>query len=185
MSWLNEGYKEPKTGGNYTKLNNGKDTGPGIKETSIRILTEPTMGFVLWDKRGEKPQPKRFPVNENLTLKQPIPKQYDECITQKDPLKFFWAMVVWNYDEKAIQILELTQKSIRDKILNLASNNKWGDPRNYDISILRITKGDKTSYDVVANPPIGEPSDEVLEKFAEHIIDMSKWMDGIDPFAKQ
>ena len=36
-----------------------------------------------------------------------------------------------NFDEKAIQILELTQTTILSALHNLINSEEWGDPRGY------------------------------------------------------
>jgi hypothetical protein len=44
-------------------------------------------------------------------------------------------MVVWNYDEKKIQVCSITQASIKNQIIGYAKDEDFGDPREYDIKI--------------------------------------------------
>jgi hypothetical protein len=46
-------------------------------------------------------------------------------------------MVVWNYIDKQVQILEITQASIRKALEELEANEDWGDLRGYDITVKR------------------------------------------------
>ena len=46
-------------------------------------------------------------------------------------------MLVWNYKESRIQILELTQAGLKRELVTLAKDEEWGDPRKYDISITK------------------------------------------------
>ena len=53
----------------------------------------------------------------------------------KENIKHFWAFVVWNYAEKIVQVLEVTQVQIESGIKELVDNKNWGDPKGYDISV--------------------------------------------------
>jgi hypothetical protein len=57
-----------------------------------------------------------------------------------------WAFVVYNYDEKMIQILEVTQNQFMTGIKALVDSRHWGDPKGYNISISRSGSGFETEY---------------------------------------
>jgi len=42
--------------------------------------------------------------------------------------KHFWAFVVWNFDTKAVVILEITQTTIQTAMEELIHSEEWGDP---------------------------------------------------------
>ena len=65
------------------------------------------------------------------TTGESVPQTFDE-----KPKEFF-AMLVWNYAEERIQILELTQAGLKDELIKLDVDEDWGDLRKYDISIIR------------------------------------------------
>ena len=43
-------------------------------------------------------------------------------------------------------VLELTQAKLRTEIVTLAKDEDWGDPRKYDLKIVRNGEGLETSY---------------------------------------
>ncbi len=91
MSFLPENYESPKQSGQYMKLADG--------DNRIRILTRPVMGWEDWQDKS----PVRFAF-DNKPLK---------SIDPKKPIRHFWAFVVYNYNEQKIQILNITQATIR------------------------------------------------------------------------
>jgi hypothetical protein len=95
--------------------------------------------------------------------------------------KHFWAMVVYNFDEKAIQILEITQKSILESLQNYIHNPDWGDPRDYSITVTREGEKLGTKYEVVASPHKPTPK-EVLEEYKKMNINLEALFDGKNPF---
>jgi hypothetical protein len=98
-------------------------------------------------------------------------------------IKHFWAFVVYNYDAKQIQILEVTQKSIMNGIKALVDNVKWGDPKRYDITITRTGEKLNTEYSVQPNPH--EPlADDIKDLYEHTSVNLEALFDGADPFAQ-
>ena len=159
-------YKAPVTGGNYMKLQDGENT--------FRVLSSAIVGWVDWivEEDGTR-RPKRYRMAEK-------PQPFNP----EQPVKHFWAFVVWNYDAQAIQILELTQKTIRDDIKALVDNKKWGDPKKYDITITRSGEKLETKYSVMPNPHSELPK-EVAQLWEETSINLEALYDGGDPFGKE
>src|SRR3990167_4201981 len=107
-------YKLPETS-NYMKLTEGEHT--------FRVLSSAIVGYMYFN-------------NENKPIRSRT--AFDEMpsdIKKDGRINHFWAFVVWNYEAKRIQILEITQKSIMLPIQSLVKNPKWGNPKNYDITI--------------------------------------------------
>ncbi len=155
-------YEAPKTGGNFMKLQNG--------ENKFRILSKPIIGWLDWKDK----KPLRFAFNNKP----------DKPIDPKKPIKHFWAMVVWNYSECKIQILEITQSGIQKSIINLTNDADWGSPYSYDIKINRSGDGLDTEYSV--NPiPHKVISDEIKQAYNDKPCDLQMLFAGEDPFAKQ
>jgi hypothetical protein len=166
QGFLPEGYEVPKpTGGAYMKLKAGANR--------YRILSAAITGFEYWTEA-------RKPVRARQ-LWRTIPADADITGERGWNPKHFWAMVVYNLDEKAIQILEITQSTILTALQELIQNEEWGDPRNYSITINR--KGEKleTEYSVV--PSRAKPTpDDVLKQYQEKPINLDALFDGKNPF---
>jgi len=92
--------------------------------------------------------------------------------------------VVWNYADSALQIMELTQAGLKEKIIELAKDEDWGDPRKYDISIIRNGEGIETSY-VLTPKPHKKRSDEINEAVAGMKVNLNALYEGGDPFEEQ
>lgn len=108
------------------------------------------------------------------------PEQVDLNQNGKSNINYFWAMVVWNYQTKAIQVLELTQKTIMTPLYDLEQNEDWGDLKNYDIQIKKEKVGDKTTYTTLGIPP--KPiSKEIKDAFAETEVKLEKIFEGEYP----
>lgn len=90
-------------------------------------------------------------------------------------------MPVYNYGAKKVQILEITQKTIQQRIMNLANNPKWGDPAAYDLVVTRTDNGAKTDYTVQPDPkePVAE---EVKKAYQNTPINIEALFAGDDPF---
>ena len=163
-NFLPQGYKIPDTKG-YMKIKEGENT--------IRILSSPVVGYEYWTNDVKPIRSKtQFKETPNIRLDK------DGNPTK---IKHFWAFVVWNYEAGAVQILELTQSTIQSVIKALVDNKKWGDPKNYDITINRIGEGFDTEYSVVPNPCTGLDQ-EILMQYAAKKINLEALYDGKNPF---
>lgn len=160
------GYKIPDSSSGYMRLEQG--------DNKFRILSKPVVGNEYWktDSEGNR---------------KPIRKRNGEKIQVSDiepgeSIKHFWAMVVWNYDAKALQILEITQKSILKDIYSYAKSEDWGDFRQYDIIITREGEMLKTTYSVKALPP-RDLEQGIVDAYRASNINLEALFDGEDPFA--
>ena len=169
--FLPEGYNVPSGEGNYTRLEQG--------ENKFRILQSPILGYELWVDQ----KPKRYKMDEQISIDDVESSDIDERTGEPRLPKHFWAMVVYNYNSKRIQILELTQKTILRTIKGLAMSKDWGSPLNYDISIVRDGKGFDTNYEVIPSPPqkLSKEVEEAWSKLKDK-IDINKLFTGDDPF---
>lgn len=166
MTFLDKDYKIPVTEGNYFKF--------VIGENKFRIMSSPIMGWETWLEVDGKRTPKRFKMDENFTG--------DDIGT--DP-KHFWAMIVWNFGAKKLQILEITQKGIMKSLRALSSSEDWGDPKGtkgYDIVITREgTTMDDTEYETNPAKP-KELDKEIVEAYKESKIKLEALFSNEDPF---
>jgi len=156
--FLPDSYELPQSGGNYMKLQDG--------ENKIRILSKPIVGWLDWKDKI----PYRFQM-----------KQKPDKPLDKNPIKHFWAFIVWNYNEQSIQILEVTQQTIQAAIQNLSKDEDWGAPFAYDLKINK--KGSKldTTYSVTPSPkkPL---ADEILQAALEKPCHLEALFTGADPW---
>lgn len=154
-------YKLPVTS-NYMKFVEGKN--------KFRVLSSAIVGYEYFN-TDNKPIRSRTPFDV-------IP----DDIKKDGRINHFWAFVVYNYDAKRIQILELTQKSLMTYIQNLVNDEVWGNPKGYDIVVTRKGSGLDTEYTPVANPhsPIDQ---KIKEQFEMMKIDLNALYEGQDPFS--
>jgi hypothetical protein len=121
-NFLPDEYDIIPSNSRYIKLGDGENT--------IRVLSSAITGWLYWNNLGK-------PVrSKDAFLGTPADIRIDKE-GKPEKVKHFWAFVVYNYDEKRIQILEATQSQIQNGIKALVDSKHWDDPKNYEISISR------------------------------------------------
>jgi len=160
MNFLPKNYKEPVIN-NYMKFKEGNNT--------FRVLSSAITGFEWWvdDKEGN-----RKPVRSKTDDEMP------------EDAKHFWAFVVYNLNDERIQILEITQVGIRKAITALINNEKWGDPKEYNIVITRTGEGFETEYQVTPEPKEKLDKD-ILDKYGNMNVNLDALYEGDDPFKEK
>lgn len=156
--FLPEGYETPQSGGNFMRLQDG--------DNKIRILSKPIVGWLDWKDK----QAYRF------TMKNKPDKPLD-----KNPIRHFWAFIVWNYNDQAVQILEITQQTIQTAIANLSKDEDWGAPFEYDIKITKKGKDLETKYSVTPSPKKPVP-DEIQKAALEKPAYLEAMFSNADPW---
>jgi hypothetical protein len=154
-SFLPKDYSVPSSS-DFMSFENGENT--------FRVMSPVVFGFEYWTKENK---PKRSKVKWTTT---PADIKLDKD-GNPTAIKHFWAIVVWNYKDKAIQSLEITQKTIMDSIVALSQNTKWGNPMNYDLTVNKEGEGLKTKYSVQPNPH-SEVTEEMTAEFVSKNIDL-------------
>jgi hypothetical protein len=89
--------------------------------------------------------------------------------------------VVYNYRDKAVNILQLTQSSIQNEISALSKDEDWGDPMKYDIKVTRTGEGLSTEY-TVSPKPHKALSKEVKDAYKNTPVDLTALFTGDNPF---
>ena len=137
-------------------------------ENRFRILSAPILGWQDWtlDKK-----PLRFRFN-NKPLKP---------IDDKKPIRHFWAFIVFNYADEMIQVLEITQATIRKDIEALSKDSDWGAPYFYDIKIMRKGEGTNTEYSVTPTPK-KDVDPFIINEFNDKPCYLEALYDAADPF---
>jgi|SRR5208337_950542 len=160
MKFLPENYQAPKNSNFYMKLQDG--------ENKIRILSQPILGWEDWI--------------ENKPIRYRFDQKPCKANDPKKPVRHFWAFVVWNYQEEKIQILQITQATIRNNIEALCKDEDWGEPYFYDLKIIRKGEGVDTEY--MVNPLPHKPlNPKVIEAFKENPCNLEALFDNNDPFS--
>jgi len=162
MTFLPDNYEIPDATNGYMKFRQG--------DNPFRVLSSAIVGSESWIEEGDKRKPLRWKMGTDMSVEK----------IGTDP-KHFWAFVVWNFNEKKVQILEITQKGIMRAIQALVKNPKWGDPKAYNIVVTRAGEGMETEYTVQPEPK--EELDEGILKFYEDLnINLEALFAGEDPF---
>lgn len=153
-------YKIPETG-NYMKFSEGDNT--------FRVLSSAIIGYEYF-------------TNENKPVRMKTsPDSMPSDIKNDGAVKHFWAFVVYNYESKRIQILELTQKGIMKTMQFYIKNPKWGNPREYDFIVTRTGSGMGTEYAITVSPKA--PVDQsVIDRFEKMNINLEALFTNDDPF---
>lgn len=163
--FLPTAYEVPSGSDKYMKFVKG--------ENRFRILTSPILGYEWWIDQGEKRVPKR------VSMDQPLPVTE---IDDPESIKHFWAMVVYNYANKKVQILEITQKGIQKTLRALAKDEDWGSPvQKYDIVVTRVGDGMETKYEVLPKPA-SKMDEGILTMFEGMNIRLEALYEGTDPY---
>jgi len=151
----------------YTKLAKGT--------TKIRMMGEPFFYYETWLENDDGSRtPKRFDLNEQIPTGELGP----------DGVKQVMSIVVYNYNEKAIQIMSISQKTILKAIKSYSENPKYGNPTGYDINITKEGEGKQTRYSVIADPK-EKVSDEVKKAYDNENIELEMLLLNGDPFGHQ
>jgi hypothetical protein len=163
MTFLPSGYKVPESVSNYMKFKEEKN--------KFRVLDSAITGYEWWTEDASGRHPNRT-------------KTMEEAVDQGvDPIKHFWAFPVYNYQQKAVQILEITQKTIMNGIKELVKSEDWGDPKGYDITVGKTGEKLETVYSVMPSP-VKPISQEIVDKYKEMDLDLTALYRGDDPFLK-
>jgi len=166
-------YQVPESSSKYMKFKVG--------DNRFRILSSPIIGNLGWktttDAAGKQ-------------QKKPIRKRLGETfasgeidLDEKNPIKHFWVLAVWNYKDAAVQILEIPQITVIKSLDSYARDTEWGDPRNYDLVVSRVGEGKETEYLIKAQPPkpLVAEALAVWDKIKDTLA-LERLFQGLDPF---
>jgi hypothetical protein len=161
---LPEGYDRVPSTGRYMKLLEGKNV--------FRALDRMVIGY--WNMAGKPVRLRQRPSSRPGDI-----RTEDDG---KENIKDFWAFPVWNYADKAVQILEITQATIQNAIKALDEEENWGDPTGYDIAASKSGSGFGTEYSVLGIPP--KPLDPAIAAdYAKSPVNLGALFENGDPFA--
>ena len=169
--FLPEGTTIPKGESNYMRFSK--------PENKFRVLASAITGYELW----VSGKPKRSKENE-FTSTDLEKADIDKFTGKKKTPQYFWAFPVFNYQTGKIEILEVTQVTIMRGIEDYLKDEDYGDPKNYDLNVIRDETGDKVEYRVKAKPP--KPLDEGIQvAFNDMKINLRALYESKDPFSTE
>lgn len=164
--FLPANYEAPKSTNGYMKFQDGIN--------KFRVLSSAIVGYEYWTQENKPVRLKHSPDE----IPKDIRRNEDGTPTA---IKHFWAFTVWNYANEAVEILEITQKTVRDGILALVNDEEWGDPKQYDLKVTKEGKQLDTKY-AVSPSPAKELSQEVASAYIATKINLNSLYEGTDPF---
>lgn len=162
---LPQGYKIPTNSGSYMKFQDGANR--------LHVLGKAIVGWEYWNIEG-KPVRSKEVFNE-------VPADIrvnKDGTTER--IKHFWAFPVWNYSDKKLQVLEITQSSIQGG-MKIKIDNRRGDVSKFDFIITKTGEGLGTDYDVDVDTHEEIPNEAELKDKAEK-INLEALYKGEDPF---
>jgi hypothetical protein len=156
----------PKTASSFFKPEEGK-------KQKVRVLSDFVIGWEGW--KDGKPFRHEGAVCQISTDEVDHDETYD-----RPKINHFWAAAVWNYDEKRVQVYQITQRTVMQALKSLEDHEDWGDLKGYDITVTRAKKDGKTTYDVNPVPPKPLPVDAQLA-YEEANVDLTALFRGEYP----
>lgn len=156
------------TGSNYLKITEDPQ--------EFRVLASPIIGYEYFRADGDKVTPVR-----QKEAFEDIPSDSKDGSKPKE----FRAFPVWNHTLGKVQIMEITQASVKKEMLKFIQDEEnWGDPKTYDFRIFKSGKWKETRYTISALPKSKFES-EADEKWAFELakpINLDALFDWGDPF---
>lgn len=166
MTFLPQNYKIPDAKSGYFKLKDGANR--------FRILSPAITGYLYWNVESKPVRQKE----EFKTIPLDIKLNPDGTYSQ---IKHFWSFLIWNYEQKMVQILEITQSSIQGA-MKIKIDNREGKATDNDFIITRSGTGFDTNYDIDVAESSPIPPDAVMALKAKK-INLEALYNGADPFS--
>ena len=170
-SFLPTGYEAPKTEGGYFKFEKGQN--------KFLILSSAITGWEYWNNDNKPVRVKAAPE----TTPTDIRLDKDGLATKT---KHFWAFAVWSFKAEEVQLLEITQSSIRSNIQSIMENEEWGTPvMSYALTVGRTGEALDTEYTVTPSPKkeLDKAIVEAWENVQKKGFDLNELFTGGNPFS--
>ena len=164
MSFLPKDYTAPSNnggGGKYTKFE-------ADVTTRLRIVSEAITGYGYWTADNKPIRSREYP-------------QATPNIREDSKIKHFWAVKIYNYTTKQIEVWEITQASIRDLIMGFIQDEDFGDPQNFDMKVTKSGKGLETKYSVLPGT-VKPPDSGIVAESETTLVNLEALYDGDNPF---
>ena len=131
-----------------------------------------------WRAFNTSGMPMRKKTKEEIDLSQLGKNNFGQ---DEKPIRF-WAFPVYVFDDNSVQICEIHQVGLMRELERLGNDRNWGDPRLYDVSIMKTGSGNRTAYQVT--PSRSQFPQEHADSVGKAIdqIDLQKLFVNEDPF---
>lgn len=123
-------------------------------QTEVLIVGPVVTGYQFWKLDGVERSPEVFEEPLQGVRMRDVKDKAGNLVGQEpEKQQFYWAMPLYNFKTESFELAQFTQKGIREELLALQTNAKWGDPTgNYTITIDKSGEGFKTEYKLMPNP---------------------------------
>ena len=169
--------KAQASGGSYFKVN---QIGNGLPNPSkVRLLGAFTDGSMI---EGYRAFINNKPIRRKTLEEIPIDQLGTNSFGQQEKPVLFWAFPVFVFDETNVQICEIHQVGLMRELERLGNNPNWGDPRLYDIDIMKTVGGNRVAYQLTPKQDSfpQEHQEATYQRLAS--IDLQKLFASEDPF---
>lgn len=168
MSFLPKDYKAPAGSSDFFKFQDG--------ENRFRIMSsEAIVGWEGW--KDNKPF-RRKGIEKNIKDSE-VDLDTKFSKSGKPKINHFWAFIVWDYADKKLKILEITQKTVMKTLEGLVSDPDWGAPTAYDLSVNKSLVSGRTVYSVKAYPPKEMPK-EIKDEYKKTELNIETLFEASD-----
>ncbi len=167
-NFIPEGYKVPTANSNYMKIQEG--------DNKFRILSSQPFIFYKYFTTSDKPV-----IMAKLPEEMPNDIKPNKFTGSKD-IDEMWALVVLDYADGKVKILDFPQVSIKNRLFELNQDADYGNPTNYD---LKITKAkDAKGKTVYTTTPLLKSAEvpETARKMVDTIVLTDMAVTGGNPF---
>ncbi len=157
----------PSASGDYWRPQPGRN--------QVHVLTDNIAGYLYWNTSNK-------PVRSaQMFAGLPADIQIDTSTGRPRRIQRFYAMVVWDYLDKAIKIWECTQQSLMSALEEAGDpEGLWKHPANGIMMIKREGQGIDTRYTCQIGP--GQITPEIAAAFDAKPIDLTALYSGSNPF---
>ena len=163
--------------GSYFKVN---QIGQGLPNPSkVRILGAFTDGSMI---EGYRAFINNKPIRRKTLEEIPINELGTNQFGQQEKPVLFWAFPVYVFDETTVQVCEIHQVGLMRELERLGNNPNWGDPRLFNVSIMKTSVGSQTRYQLTPTRDSFPQEHADSAGLAADSIDLTKLFEGDDPF---
>lgn len=154
-------YKLPSKAEQFVKIKTGESLLRVISESLVEGYeifgsdNRPVRKQVFRDANGDIEKSCYFSQKEIDALE--LKPNKDGKIEQP---KYFWALKVWSYELKRIQVWVITQATIQTKLKNIFSDADYADCSKYDLKITKTGSTiNDTKYEIMAKKETELPAE--------------------------
>lgn len=149
-AFVPKGYEVKSGGGSFFNLQGG--------ENKFRILTDAVIGKEGW--KDNKPFRR---LGDDAVIEA---DEVDiDSKTKRPKVNDFMAFMVYDYKDAAVKLAVFTQATIRKALVGYATDEDWGHPEGYDITITKSGEGFGTKYEI--KPSVPKPLVSSVQKVVD------------------